>query len=304
MTMVNRAVIRSVAFWSDAFPDWPTLRAACRGEGQALADATPLPASALLSAAERRRAPESVQLALHVAHQAVQGAGFDARTLASVFASPHGDLGITHEQCATLAREPSAMSPTRFINSVHNAVSGHWGMVSRCARPSTAIAAGRHSFAAGLLEAAAQVACGGEPVLLVAYETEPRGATAQLSGTQGRKAVALVIDAWSAAVSDPLTAPSQDKAASSTGAVFRWWVASYGTSQAEPGHARSGPWAALQHNHLADALLWLHALATIDGDAKAVLALPLSADLDSGLGREAFATAAPSALYIEWEERL
>ena len=106
----------------------------------------------MLAANERRRAPVTVLLALEVASAAVAASGHAAATLASVFTSAHGDLPITDTLCRTLAEQPLALSPTRFHHSVHNAASGSWAMASGSHAASTALAAGGHSFAAGLLE--------------------------------------------------------------------------------------------------------------------------------------------------------
>ncbi len=185
--------LQSLAFWSDAAPSWLHARGVLRGEAGAAIGVAQRPAPALLAAAERRRASDAVVLALHVASQAVAEAGLEASQLVSVFASPNGDLATTHYLCETLAQDPSALSPTKFINSVHNAVSGHWGMATGCARASVAVAAHRHSFANGLLEAALQCDSIQEPVLLVAYDTQTVGATAQLTASDGRVALAAVL---------------------------------------------------------------------------------------------------------------
>lgn len=196
MTPVDVAV-QGIAYWSPTLPGWTHARTWLRGEGRPLAEPAPLPSPAILGVAERRRAPESARIALHVAAQAVEAAGVDARALRSVFASAHGDLAITHDTCTTLARAPHELSPIRFMNSVHNAVAGHWGAATGSTRASTAVAAGPASFAMGLFEAAAQVVTVDEPVLLVGYETEPVGLTGALTGARtgnvGPCAVAMLL---------------------------------------------------------------------------------------------------------------
>src|SRR5690606_29192269 len=115
------------------------------------------PSPQLLPANERRRAPDSVALALEVAQHACAAAGRDPAVLPSVFASTHGDLAITDYMCQTLAEAPAQVSPTRFHNSVHNAAAGYWTIGTGCHAPATALSAYRASFAQGLLEAVAQV---------------------------------------------------------------------------------------------------------------------------------------------------
>ena len=77
-----------------------------------------------------------------------------------------GDLAITDYMCETLATDPTAVSPTKFHNSVHNAAAGYWTIAAGAMEPATAISA---DFAMGLLEALAQLATGADAVLLVGY---------------------------------------------------------------------------------------------------------------------------------------
>src|SRR5690606_23797675 len=113
------ARIEGIGFWADGLPSWSHAVAHVR-------DRTPpggpgKPAPRLLAPNERRRAPPSVAVALEVALAACEDAGREPSALPSVFASTHGDLGITDYMCETLASEPGAISPTKFHNSVHNA---------------------------------------------------------------------------------------------------------------------------------------------------------------------------------------
>jgi hypothetical protein len=168
----------------DGFAQWSRAPEATEGER---------PSPTLLGANERRRAPASVLMALHVAEQAVAQSGLDATTLASVFASAHGDLAIVDALCSTLASDPQLLSPTRFHHSVHNAPSGYWAIAAGSRAPSSAIAAYRRSFAAGLIEAAVQCAADARPVLLVACDTHARGALASVNTSRGLLALALVL---------------------------------------------------------------------------------------------------------------
>jgi hypothetical protein len=135
------------------------------------------PVPTILPAAERRRMPDGVAVAIHVAHEAVVAAGahVDPTTLASVFASAHGDLAIVDYLCTTLASDPAALSPTRFHLSVHNAAAGYWSIAAHDRAPTSAIAAGDDSFALGLLEAATVAVAEARPVLLVAFDTPATG---------------------------------------------------------------------------------------------------------------------------------
>jgi len=186
------ASIEGVGFWSDGLPSWADAIAHVR-DGT-LPDAAPArPAPQVLAPNERRRAPESVAVALEVAHAACAMAGRDPATLPSVFASTHGDLAITDYMCATLAHEPANISPTRFHNSVHNAAAGYWTIGTGAMQPATALSAGEASFAQGLLEALAQLHAGSDAVLLVAYDSQAVGPLAAVSASTGVLGAAFVL---------------------------------------------------------------------------------------------------------------
>jgi Beta-ketoacyl synthase, N-terminal domain len=266
----RRLHIDGVAFWSPSLPGWPAARAALR-DG---ADAPPIdtgarevaparrPTPTRLAANERRRAPDSVLLALEVAGAATADAGHDAGALASVFTSAHGDLPIIDALCTTLAADPLLLSPTRFHHSVHNAASGYWAIASGSQAASTALAAYECSFAAGLLEAAAVCAADDVPVLLVAGDTAAVGGLASTNRSRGLLALALVLS--------PRRGPRS-----------RWvldWRLQAGHATAPP--LRSALARVLADNAMADALPFAEALAA-GGDA--MLALPLGPALHLAL---------------------
>ncbi len=192
------ARIEGIGFWLDGIPTWADAVAHVASGALAAEGGKPVPR--LLAPNERRRAPPSVAVALDVALAACEAAGRAPADLPSVFASCHGDLGITDYMCATLAEDPRSLSPTRFHNSVHNAAAGYWTIGAGCLRPTTALSAHRASFAQGLLEALSQLACGDPAVLLVAYDTAgvgPLGRVSQSSGLLGG-ALLLTTDAGDA----------------------------------------------------------------------------------------------------------
>ena len=151
--------------------DWSLAAPILAGERPYQPAPTVLPVIETLPPAERRRTGTTVRLAIAVAQQAVGAAGIDPTALSTVFASSGADGAICHEICLTLATEDRQLSPTRFHNSVHNAAAGYWSIAMKAMARSSALCAFDGSFAAGLLEAIAQVAVDGEPVLLAAYET-------------------------------------------------------------------------------------------------------------------------------------
>lgn len=188
------AHIEGIGFWAPGLPSWEAARALVRGDAVA-ADATAprRPSPELLPPNERRRAPDSVAVALEVALAACTAAGRDPAALPSVFASTHGDLGITDYICATLAADARALSPTRFHNSVHNAAAGYWTIGTGCHAPSTALSSFDASFAQGLLEALVQLRTGSEAVLLAAYDAPSAGPLAAVSRSAGLLGGALVL---------------------------------------------------------------------------------------------------------------
>jgi hypothetical protein len=252
-----RLFVDGISMWSATLPGWAQARAALRSPAwSAAAAAMPRPAATLLSANSRRRAPDSVLVALQVGQEATQQSGQDPAGLASVFASAHGDLAIVEALCSTLAADPLLLSPTRFHHSVHNAASGYWAIATGCRAPSSAVAGHEHSFAIGWVEATSLAAADARPVLLVGFETEARGALAGLHRSQGLLGVALVL-------------------ATSRSAASQWQVdAAWDAAARAASPLRTAAGRALAGNALAGALPLFEALA---GDAPARVNLPLAA---------------------------
>jgi hypothetical protein len=188
-----RLYVNGIALWSQRLPGWESARAILAGEAPPPDEAAPRPAPQLLPPTERRRAPDTVAVALEAASAACRFAELSPASLPCVFSSMHGDLAITDYMCATMASTPALVSPTRFHNSVHNAAAGYWTIAADCTRPYTALSAGEHSFGAGLLETCVQAASGGENILLVAYDIDARGPLAPVARSKHLLAAALVI---------------------------------------------------------------------------------------------------------------
>jgi hypothetical protein len=148
--------------------DWNAARDVLRGAAPYVGGPATEPAPGLLPPTERRRASAAVRWALAAAQQA--HAGHDAEAVATVFVSCGGDGAITHQICEALASAPSAVSPTRFHNSVHNAPAGYWSIATHSHAASTSLSGFEGSFAIGLLEAATQAVVERCRVLLVAYD--------------------------------------------------------------------------------------------------------------------------------------
>lgn len=186
-----RVWVEGIGLWSPQLSDFAALRSVLDGSMPAPPSARPPAAS--LPPNERRRAPESVLLAIEVADQAVAMSSRDAATLACVFASSHGDQQITDYMCATLAQTPAELSPIRFHNSVHNAPVGYWTIAHHCHAPSTSVAAQRTTFGAGLLEAVCQVLAEQRAVLLTCSDTAGCGPLREVTGCEQSFGCALIL---------------------------------------------------------------------------------------------------------------
>ena len=253
--MTPTLFIESIAFWAPSLPGWDVARAAFRSEGGVVEPPAARPAPELLAPIQRRRAPDTVVLALEVASQAALQAGQQAALMPSVFVSAHGDLAINDSMCKTLAEGPMLVSPTKFHNSVHNAASGYWTMGTGCMQASTALTAFEHSFAAGLLEAASQCAADDRAVLLVGYDIEASGALRSVTRSRGLLAAALV-----------LAPVRSERSVAALG-----WSLRHGPERACT--LRSEAARSLAHNAMFDAVPLLEALASNRAET---LLMPLS----------------------------
>ncbi len=250
--------IEGPAFWAPTLPGWEHARAVFRGEAAPADPPAKRPAPMVLAPAERRRAPDTVALALEVAAASVAASGRAAADLPCVFASAHGDLGINDYMCSTLAGSPTQLSPTKFHNSVHNAAVGYWTIGTGCMAASNSLSAYESSFATGLLEAATQCAADQEAVLLAGFDVPAVGALASVTTSRDLLAVAMVIS------------PVRTER---TVAAFDWSLSSGApAARAAPSDAAR----ALASNAMSDALPLFESLAR--GDSASVC-LPLSATL-------------------------
>jgi hypothetical protein len=152
-----------------------------------------VPASELLPAAERRRAGVPVKLALAVGREAFLEAGRDAAVTPAVFTSSSGDGEILHRICEVLATPAREVSPTSFLNSVHNVAAGYWSIGMQCRQASTSLCVHDASFTAGLLETATQVAAEGQPIALIAYDQPYPEPLRSARPVREKFAVALVL---------------------------------------------------------------------------------------------------------------
>ena len=188
-----RVFVQGIGVWAPKLPNWQTAQAVIRGDAALPEMAAKRPTGALLAANERRRAPDTVLLALEVATAACTDAALDPKILPSIFASSHGDLAVCDSMCTTLAASPELVSPIKFHNSVHNAAVGYWTIATGAVEASTALSASNETFAEALLEAAVYALSEHRPVLFVAYDIQAVGGLASVTRSDGLFGVALVI---------------------------------------------------------------------------------------------------------------
>ena len=181
-----RVYVEGVGLAGPGLTGWPESRAVLAGPGPYRPAPTVIPPPVQLPPAEGRRTVRSVRLALAAAHEAFTHAARDAAATSTVFTSSGGDGDTVHAILEILATPNREVSPTRFHNSVHNVAAGYWTIAARSHEPSTSLCAYDASFAAGLLEAATQVAIDLKPVGLIAYDhpyPEPLHATRPIAAS-------------------------------------------------------------------------------------------------------------------------
>lgn len=252
--------VEGIGLWAPQLANMQALRSLLAGEAPSAPASRPEASS--LSPNERRRAPESVLIAIEVASQAIAMSGHTATDMACVFTSAYGDQVTTDYMCRILADTPTELSPTRFHNSVHNAAAGYWTIATGCRAPSNAVCAGEASFGAGLLEAAVLASADQRSVLLVSSDTAGVGPLGELIGCTAAFGCALVL-------SPAASAPSRLRL----------------TTTAKP------PW----HASLpAQCIAWMHENPSAAG-------IPLLAMLSAGEGECVLAVSEQLGLHIQME---
>jgi len=165
-----RLYVNGIGILGPGLGGWSECRSVLAGHGAYCETAPPEPSASILPPNERRRSSDIVRWAVHVAQEAMQQAQADAHEVASVFASSSGETNVLDRLCAALATPERVISPTLFHHSVHNAVSGYWGIATGSQQSSPVLSCYDSSFCAGLLEAAAYACLEGRLVLLVVYD--------------------------------------------------------------------------------------------------------------------------------------
>lgn len=165
-----RVFVEAVGVLAPGLPDWEGAKPVLlREQPFRAAPLAPL-APACLPPVERRRSSPTVRLAVAAAEQALQRTSLAPQEMAMVFSSFEAAGVVTHQICEVLAGSRE-VSPTLFQNSVHNAPSGYYSIAMNAKLAATSVCRGRWSFAAGLLNAAAQAFTDQAPVLYVCYDS-------------------------------------------------------------------------------------------------------------------------------------
>ncbi|MDX1431837.1 MAG: beta-ketoacyl synthase chain length factor [Gammaproteobacteria bacterium] len=168
---MNPVYVHAIGLAAPGIESWAEGRAILAGDARYGGGEWPrFGAGSLLPANERRRITPTIKLALQVAADAMQGADLDPASLGAVFASSGGDTELVDRICRALTLPERPVSPTQFHNSVHNAAAGYWAIACRSLMPYATVSAYDASFAAGLMEAAAQTLVDEVPILLVVYD--------------------------------------------------------------------------------------------------------------------------------------
>ena len=165
-----RVFVEAVGVLAPGLPDWEGTKSVLAGEQPFSAAPLAPVAPTSLAPAERRRSSPTVRLAIAAAEQAMRRSSLAPHEMAMVFSSREAAGDITHQLCEVLAGSRE-VSPTQFHNSVHNAPSGYYSIAMNAKLAASSVCRGKWSFAAGLLNAAAQALTDKVPVLYVCYDS-------------------------------------------------------------------------------------------------------------------------------------
>jgi hypothetical protein len=125
-----------------------------------------VPAMSEMPAMHRRRLERVGRVALQVAYWCQST---EVGDIPLVFASRHGDIQRTYAMLEALARD-EALSPTQFGLSIHNAIVAQYSIARALKRNYSAVAAGKSTAEAAVLEAFGLLIDGAEEVMIVMYD--------------------------------------------------------------------------------------------------------------------------------------
>lgn len=167
--------VRGMGIWTPRFSNIASWRANTEKAEK--------PACSIAHSRLKRGTSQSSRIAIEVASQAVDDAGFSLNDCAMVFASAYGELNIAIAQLRMMRTGDGIVSPAMFKNSVHNTAAGVFAIAAKNRGFTTALAAGDHSLGAALMEAYALLATGErEVVVALADESLPEPLLSQIDG--------------------------------------------------------------------------------------------------------------------------
>jgi len=152
--------IRHFSIWHAHCDELTIEQAIQRGE-----DEINWPKLDFVPAMQRRRLSSFAKMALLVANESVKGI---KKELPIVFSSRHGDLPKTSTLLADLA-DKTALSPTAFGLSVHNAIPSLFSILTNNKQAINAISAGQDSFMMGLIDVYSRLKSGLAEEILFIY---------------------------------------------------------------------------------------------------------------------------------------
>lgn len=160
--------VTGLGLWSPGFADVARWR-----EGRP-DPAVDRPRCAIVDARLKRGSSRFANSLGEVVEQAAKEAGLDLKTVPTLYGSSLGEIETMVMLLRMLYEEEGKLSPNRFKNSVHNAVSGLVSIATGNTSFSTAIAGGDRSFEVTLIEAWTFLeAEGGAAILAVGDDRPP-----------------------------------------------------------------------------------------------------------------------------------
>lgn len=125
-----------------------------------------VPALSEMPAMQRRRLERVGRIALQAAFWCQSA---EVSDIPLIFASRHGDIQRTYEMLEALARK-EALSPTHFGLSIHNAVVAQYSIARQLKHNYLAVAAGKSTAEAAIIEALGLLEDGAKEVMVVMYD--------------------------------------------------------------------------------------------------------------------------------------
>ena len=125
-----------------------------------------IPALSEMPAMQRRRLERVGRTALQVAYWCQSA---EAADIPLVFASRHGDIQRTYQMLEALAKN-EGLSPTHFGLSIHNAIAAQYSIARGLTQNYLAVAAGKSTAEAAVIEALGLLHDGAGEVMIVMYD--------------------------------------------------------------------------------------------------------------------------------------